>query len=197
MDLAAQHLRRQPCLIRFGAIGAVRPHIAARVIRRQDLAEQPAIAVGRRRHGAFADKAIAAGDGDVRLVAERRDRDHRQRPSIGSVTNLAADLQSPAGVRVLLSGLVRFVRPDIIRRLACLDRRLFLLRVPLFRSWNQGSVDDLAGHSLPGKRLRPIAERGDVALLLQLPIEGFHYLLQRSSLGQFVAEQADRVLVRR
>ena len=51
MDLAAQLLRRQPYLIRFGAIGAVRPHIAARVIRRHDLAEHPAIAVGRRRHG--------------------------------------------------------------------------------------------------------------------------------------------------
>ena len=51
MDLAAQHLARQPRLIRFGAIGAVRPHIAARVIRGHHLAQHLAIAVGRRRHG--------------------------------------------------------------------------------------------------------------------------------------------------
>ena len=44
---------------------------------------------------------------------------------------------------------------------------------------------------------RAIAERGDIALLLRLPVEGLHYLLQRSGLVQFVAEQAERVFIRR
>ena len=102
----------------------------------------------------------------MRLVAERWDRNHQQRRTVGAVTDLAADLQSTAGVRVLLGCLVGLVWPDLIRRLACLDRRLLLLGVPLLWCWNRRGVDDLAGHSLPGKRLRPIAERGDVALLL-------------------------------
>ena len=102
----------------------------------------------------------------MRLVAERWDRNHRQRRTVGAVTDLAADLQSPAGVRVLLGCLVGLVWPDLIRRLARLDRRLLLLRVPLLWCRNRRGVDDLAGHSLPGKRLRPIAESGDVALLL-------------------------------
>ena len=76
MDLTAQYLARQPCLIRLGAVGAVRPHIAAGIIRGHDLTQHPSIAVGGRRHGEATDKAIAAVDGDVRFVAEGRDRDH-------------------------------------------------------------------------------------------------------------------------
>ena len=99
MDPALQALLLQRRLDLRRTIGAVRPHIGARVIRRQDLAEYPAIAVGRRRHGAFADKAVTTVDDNMRLVAERRDRDHRQRRSVGSVTDLAANLQSPAFAR--------------------------------------------------------------------------------------------------
>ena len=137
MDLAAQHLGRQPRLIRLGAVGAVRPHIAAGVVRGLDLRQHPAIAMGRRRHSAVADGAIAAIDDDVRFVAECRDRDHRQRRSVGAVTHLAADLQRPAGVRVLLGGLARFGRPYLIGGLARLNRRLLILRVPLLWRWNR------------------------------------------------------------
>jgi len=101
-----------------------------------------------------------------------------------AVTHLAAILQCPAGVRVLLGGLARFGRPYLIGGLARLNRRLLLLRVLLLRGWDQGGVHDLAGH-------------GNVALLLQLPIEGLHHALQRPGLGQFVAKQTDRVLIPR
>ena len=135
MDLAAQHLGRQPRLIRLGAVGAVRPHIAARIVRRHDLGQHPAITVGGRRRRTFADEAIAAVDDDVRFVAECRDRDHWQRRSVGAVTHLAAILQCPAGVRVLLGGLARFGRPYLIGGLARLNRRLLIL---VFRCFGAG-----------------------------------------------------------
>jgi hypothetical protein len=141
MDLAAQHPGRQPCFIRLGAIGAVRPHIAANVVRADYMAQHPAITVGRGRHGATANEAIATIDGDMRLVAECRDRNHWRWRSVGAVTHLAADLQCPAAARqgfackaregricVLLGSLVRFIQPYLIRGLARLDRRLLILR---------------------------------------------------------------------
>ena len=107
--------------------------------------------------------------------------------SPGLVSRAATGAREALASIVLSFFLLYFMlaqRPYLIRRLAGLDRRLLLLRVPLLRGWDQGGVHDLAGH-------------GNVALLLQLPIEGLHHALQRPGLGQFVAEQTDRVLIRR
>ena len=72
--------------------------------------------------------------------------------------------------------------PDIVPGgLAGLDRRLLAVGVALLRRRHQARVHDLAGHR-------------DVALLLQLPVEGLHHPPQRASLGQPVAEMADRVI---
>ena len=184
MDLAAQHLACQPCLICLRTVGAVRPYIAARVIRGHDLAQHSPIALRRGRHRAIADKAILAVDGDVRLVAEGWDRNHWQRRSVRAVADLAADLQGPSRICIFLGRLVGFIWPYLIGLLPGFDRRLLRLRVPLLRRRDQGGVHDLARH-------------GDVALLPQLPIEGLHCLAQRSGLGQLIAKQADRVLIRR
>jgi len=81
---------------------------------------------------------------------------------------------------------------------------LIPVKAGLLRGGIKGRVIDdglaIILHNRPANSLklcRAIAERVDVAVLLQLPVEGLDYLLQRSGLVQFVAEQADRVLIRR
>ena len=78
------HLARQPRLIRLGAVGAVHPHIAARVI----LGHDPDAAFITRRCGLpyvtaqLRIKDVAAVDGNMGLLAEAWDSDHRQRRPI-------------------------------------------------------------------------------------------------------------------
>jgi len=55
----------------------------------------------------------------------------------------------------------------------------------------------LTSHPLTGSGLASNRERGDVAFLLQLLVEGLHRPLLRPGLGQFIAKQADCVFVRR
>ncbi len=141
-----------------------------------------AIGMGRRSRGAFPDEAEATVDCDVAFVAEDRQGDLRQGLACLVEPDLAADLQSPASVGILLGRLVRLVRPDLIGAPAGLDRLLLGIIVTLLGRGNQGSVDDLARHR-------------EVALLLQLPVEGLHHPPQGAGLGEFVTEQANGVLV--
>ncbi len=128
------------------------------------------------------DEAEAPADADVALVAEHRQGDLRQRLALAVEPDLAADLQCPTSVDILLGRLVRLVGPDLIGALARPDRLLLGIIVTLLGRGNEGGVDDLAGHR-------------QVALLLQLPVEGLHYPPQGAGLGQLVPEQADHVLV--
>jgi len=64
-----------------------------------------------------------------------------------------------------------------------LDRVFLGISVALFRCRYQARIHDLARH-------------GNVSLLVQLPVEGFHHPLQRAGLGQPVAKVPDGVLVR-
>lgn len=102
--------------------------------------------------------AEALVDADVGLVAEDQRRDHRHRRFVRAMTDLAADLQRPAGIDILLSGLGRLVGPDVAGGFALLDRFLLALGVALLGRRNQRGVDDLAGHR-------------HVALLVELPVE--------------------------
>jgi hypothetical protein len=69
----------------------------------------------------------------VALVAEDRQGDLRQRLALPIEADLAANLQGPAGVDVLLSRLVRLIGPDLIGTLAGLDGVLLGVRITLDR----------------------------------------------------------------
>lgn len=176
--------RRQPLLILPRAIGAVGPDLRGGVLRRHQPRQHPPVRLRGGGHRALPDEAETPVDRDMGFVAEHRQGDPRQGRPIGTVADLAADLQRPAGIDVLLRRLVRLVRPDLLRRLAGLDRFLLAVVVALLRRRHQRGIDDLARHR-------------DVALLLQLPVEGLHHPPQRAGLRQPVAEVPDRVLVRR
>ena len=97
---------------------------------------------------------------------------------------LAADLQCPARIRVLLRGVVRFIGPDFTSGFPGLDRLLFGIGVAVFRRRNQAGIHNLPGH-------------GNLSLLVKLPVERLHHPLERAGLGQPVAKVPDGVLVRR
>lgn len=84
-----------------------------------------------------------------------------------------AELQRPAGVRILLRRWGGFVWPDLVR----LDCILFSLGVALFGCRCQRCVDDLAA-------------------LAQLTVEIGEQYFQRDGLGQLLAKQPDRVGIR-
>ncbi len=98
----------------------------------------------RRGRGAFPDEAEAPVDCDVALVAEHWQGDLRQGLACLVEADLAADLQGPARVDVLLGRLVRLVGPDLIGALARLDRFLLGIVVALLGRRNESGVDDLA-----------------------------------------------------
>src|SRR5690606_19665807 len=102
--------------------------------------------------------------------------------AIWSVAHLAADLECPARIGILLGRLGRFVRPDLVSRLACLDGIALAVGVALLGCRYQRSINDLARHR-------------DVTLLVQLPVKGLHDPLERASLGHAVAEMADGVFI--
>ena len=80
-----------------------------------------------------------------------------------------AELQRPAGVRILLRRWGGFVWPDLVR----LDCILFSFGVALFGCRCQRCVDDLAA-------------------LAQLTVEIGEQYFQRDGLGQLLAKQPDR-----
>lgn len=184
MDAADQHLRSQPFLVLLRTIGTVGPDLGGRIVGRDQSWRHPAIGMRRRGRGTFPDKAEPPVAGDVAFVAKDWQGDLWQRLALRIEADLPADLQGPTRIDVLLSRLVGLIWPDLFRALARLDRFFLGIRVPLLRRGNERGVDDLARHR-------------DMALLLQLPVEGLHHPPKRPGLGEFVPEQANRVLVRR
>jgi len=104
--------------------------------------------------------------------------------AFSSSVRRAAARFGAARIGVFLRRLVRLVGPDFRRTHARLDRVAFTLGVPLLRCRHQRSIDNLPGHR-------------DIALLLELPVKGFHDPLERAGLGQAIAKMPDGVLVRR
>jgi hypothetical protein len=70
-------------------------------------------------------------DRNVALVAEDWQGDLRQRLALPIEADLAANLQGPAGISILLRRLVRLIRPDLIGTLAGLDGVLLGVRITL------------------------------------------------------------------
>ena len=79
--------------------------------------------------GAFADKAEPLIDADMRLVADHGRGDLRQRRPLLEIADLAADLQRPARIGILLVSLVRLAPPDLLGRFARFDSGLFFLSI--------------------------------------------------------------------
>ena len=182
---AADHeALREPGLVLPAPVGAVRPDLRAGVLPAHQVLELPPVGGRGRGNGALADEAVPAVDRDVRFVPEHRHRDLRQGRPVRAIADLTADLQRPAGVGVLLGRLIGLIGPDILGRLAVLDRRLLGLGVALFGRRHERGIDDLPGH-------------GDVPLLLKLPVERLHHPLERARLGQPIAEVTDGVLIGR
>ena len=73
-----------------------------------------------------------------------------------------------------------FVGPDLVGRLARLDRVLLRRGVALLGRGHQRGIDDLPAH-------------GEIAALLELAVEVGEQHVERTRLGQLLAEQPDRV----
>ena len=182
MDAALEHVALQQCLVPGAAIGAVSPDIAGGVVRVDHPAQLAPVAVCRRGHRGLADKPIALVDADMRLVAEHWRSDLRQRRPVGTIADLAPDLHRPACIDILLMRLVGLATPDLLRRLARLDRGLLALGVALLGRGHQRCIDDLTAHR-------------QISSLAQLLLERLHQRLERPALGKPVAIVADGVLV--
>lgn len=111
------------------------------------------------------------------------------------MANLGPYLQGPAGVNILLRRLVWLILPDLPGRFASLDR---CSSSSVLRCLGAGtSVAYLARQAIAQQipRADNLTGHWNVALLLQLPVEGFHHSFERAGLGQFVPEEAKGVLV--
>jgi hypothetical protein len=64
----------------------------------------------------------------MRLIAEYRQGNLRQRLALGIEADLPADLERPARIDILLCRLVRVVGPDLPSAFASLDRRFLGIR---------------------------------------------------------------------
>jgi hypothetical protein len=94
------------------------------------------------------------------------------------------ELQRPARIGVFLRCSGGFVGPDLGGGLAFLDRILLGRGVALLGRGHQRGIDDLPAH-------------GEIAALLELPVEVGEHHVERTRLGQLLAEQPDRVGIRR
>lgn len=119
----------------------------------------------------------------MRLVAERRGGNLRQRRPVGAIADLAPYLHRPACIDILLVRLVRLAAPDLPGRLAGLDSGILILSVALLGRRHQRGIDDLTAHC-------------QIPCIKQLLLECLHQRLERAALGQPVAIVANGVLVR-
>lgn len=76
------------------------------------------------------------------LIAEHRKRDLWQRRAVWPVSDFAANLQCPSRIHVLLTGLVRRIRPNLRGGFACLDGFLFRIRVALLRRGHKRCINN-------------------------------------------------------
>lgn len=115
-----KHVALQQCLVLGATIGAVGPDISGGVGGVDHPPQLPTVAVCGRGHRCLADKAEAPIDTDMRLVAEHRRCDLRQRCPVGAIADLAADLEGPARIDSYWSALF-----GLPRQISCLAQLLF------------------------------------------------------------------------
>lgn len=140
MNSGCEHPIKQPLLVTLRAIGAISPDLGAGVIGAHDVAKETPIRGRCRSDRHLPDEAITSVDADMRFVAEDRQGNHGQRRAVLAMTHLAADLERPARIGVLLRGLVRLVWPNLLRALARLDRLAFALGIALLRRGYQRGI---------------------------------------------------------
>lgn len=117
MNATFEHVARQPGFVLLTATGAIGPEIA-----RSCWCRLPAGAGAHRCLQPISppDEPKAPIDADMRLVAEYRGRDLRQRRPVGTITDLAPDLDRPARIDILLARLVGLATPGLLCRLPAL-----------------------------------------------------------------------------
>lgn len=142
VDPADQPVGVEPRFVLFGTIGAIRPDVRGRVFLRDYRAQHPPVRMGRAGDSTAADKTEPPVDGDVRLLAEHRLNDLRQRHAVRAIADFTPNFEGPTRAGVLLRGFGRLVWPDIRCTLARFDGLPLALRVALFRSGYQGRIHD-------------------------------------------------------
>lgn len=198
MILAVEHFVRQPGLIGFRTIGAIRPIFAARIVSGDAVLEHLTIGMVGCGGGARSYETELAIDGDVRIITEGRDRDHRHGRSIRTIACLTANFQRPTGAGFLLRPLVRLIGPDSQPHSCPAQSPLSFPQCyavwalpPMSRPVARQSNTRIRRECTiwpPMKCDRQKAVEGDVALLFQLPVKHLHHPLLRAVLRELFAE---------
>ena len=88
------------------------------------------------------DESEALLNADVILLPEEWNRNRRRGPPVRSGHGRLALLDSPTGVHVFLSRLVLFIRPDLGRAFAWVDRIIIVIIVALLRCSDQAGINN-------------------------------------------------------
>ena len=144
VDSAGLASTGQERFIGLRSISRVRPNRWGRVGPIDQPLAQPSAVLGSGiRHDLTTGEAMSGIDTDMGFVTKRGDRDVRLRTPL-SVDLALRDLHRPTSIGILLGGLRRLIRPDLISRFAGFDRIFLIPGVSLPGGSNQACINNLS-----------------------------------------------------